>query len=169
MRTIPYILLFLFAALSGHAQELLSDYRGMVHVKENSIERQGDDLVLDLQIDLSGLSVGRYQSLAIAPMLREGRDSLMLQPIVVNGANKQKMYERKLAFEGKVVADDGAYLVVKNRPSLLREIIYRKAVPFEPWMKGAELVLVGELKNYDGVTKKVYINVLTDSLPFYSF
>lgn len=33
-------------------------------------------------------------------------------------------------------------------------------------MKGAELVLVGELKNYEGVTKKVYINVLTDNLIF---
>ena len=85
MRTIPYILFFLFTALSCPAQELLSDYRGMVYVRENSIEQQGDNLMLNLQIDLSGLSVGRYQSLAIAPMLREGRDSLKLQPIVVNG------------------------------------------------------------------------------------
>ena len=143
MRTIPYILFFLFTALSCPAQELLSDYRGMVYVRENSIEQQ-----------------------AIAPMLREGRDSLKLQPIVVNGANKQKMYERTLAFKGKVVADDGGYLVVKNQPTLLREVTYRMAVPFESWMKGAELVLVGELKNYDGVTKEVYINILTDNLIF---
>ena len=166
MRTIPYILFFLFTVLSCPAQELLSDYRGMVYVRENSIEQQGDNLMLNLQIDLSGLSVGRYQSLAIAPMLREGRDSLKLQPIVVNGANKQKMYERTLAFKGKVVADDGGYLVVKNQPTLLREVTYRMAVPFESWMKGAELVLVGELKNYDGVTKEVYINILTDNLIF---
>ena len=152
MRTIPYILFFLFTALSCPAQELLSDYRGMVYVRENSIEQQGDNLMLNLQIDLSGLSVGRYQSLAIVPMLREGRDSLKLQPIVVNGA--------------KVVADDGGYLVVKNQPTLLREVTYRMAVPFESWMKGAELVLVGELKNYDGVTKEVYINILTDNLIF---
>ena len=71
MRTIPYILFFLFTVLSCPAQELLSDYRGMVYVRENSIEQQGDNLMLNLQIDLSGLSVGRYQSLAIAPMLRE--------------------------------------------------------------------------------------------------
>lgn len=166
MRTIPYILFFLFTVLSCPAQELLSDYRGMVYVRENSIEQQGDNLMLNLQIDLSGLSVGRYQSLAIAPMLREGRDSLKLQPIVVNGANKQKMYERTLTFKGKVVADDGGYLVVKNQPTLLREVTYRMAVPFESWMKGAELVLVGELKNYDGVTKEVYINILTDNLIF---
>lgn len=96
----------------------------MVYVRENSIEQQGDNLMLNLQIDLSGLSVGRYQSLAIAPMLREGRDSLKLQPIVVNGANKQKMYERTLAFKGKVVADDGGYLVVKiNRPYFGRLLI----------------------------------------------
>lgn len=164
MRTIPYLLFFLFTALFSHAQELLSDYQGMVHVRENSIEQQGDNLMLNVQIDLSGLPVGRHQSLAIALMLREGRDSLMLQPIVVNGANKQKMYERTLAFKGKAVADGGAYLVMKNQPALLREVTYRKAIPFESWMKGAELVLVGELKNYDGVTQKVYINVLTDHL-----
>ena len=86
MRTIPYLLFFLFTALFSHAQELLSDYQGMVHVRENSIEQQGDNLMLIVQIDLSGLSVGRHQSLAIALKLREGRDSLKLQPIVVNGA-----------------------------------------------------------------------------------
>ena len=118
MRTIPYILFFFFTALSCPAQELLSDYRGMVYVRENSIGLQGDNLMLDLQIDLSGLSVGRYESLAIAPMLREGRDSLRLQPIVVNGTNKQKVYERTLAFRGKAVADDGAYLVVKKSTDL---------------------------------------------------
>ena len=111
MRTTLYILISLFAVLFCRAQELSSDYRGMIYVKENCVEQQGDNLLLDLQIDLSGLPVGRYQSLALVPMLRDGRDSLMLQPIVVNGANKQKMYERTLAFKGKTVADEGAYLV----------------------------------------------------------
>ena len=49
MRTIPYILFFFFTALSCPAQELLSDYRGMVYVRENSIGLQGDNLMLDLQ------------------------------------------------------------------------------------------------------------------------
>ena len=166
MRTTLYILIFLCAVLLCRAQELSSDYRGMVYVKENTVAQQGDNLSLDLQIDLSGLSVGRYQSLTLTPMLRQGRDSLMLQPIVVNGANKQKMYERTLALNGKTVADDGAYLVVKNKPTQLREIVYRKEVPFQFWMKGAELVLVGHLKDYDGIAQQVYVNVLTDNLIF---
>ena len=33
-------------------------------------------------------------------------------------------------------------------------------------MKGAELVLVGQLKDYDGITQQVYMNVLTDNLIF---
>ncbi len=166
MKTTLYILISLFAVLFCRAQELSSDYRGMIYVKENCVEQQGDNLLLDLQIDLSGLPVGRYQSLTLVPMLRDGRDSLMLQPIVVNGANKQKMYERTLAFKGKTVADDGAYLVIKNKPTQLREIAYRKEIPFQPWMKGAELVLVGQLKDYDGITQQVYMNVLTDNLIF---
>lgn len=166
MRTTLYILISFFAVLFCRAQELSSDYRGMIYVKENCVEQQGDNLLLDLEIDLSGLPVGRYQSLALVPMLRDGRDSLMLQPIVVNGANKQKMYERTLAFKGKTVADDGAYLVIKNKPTRLREIAYRKEIPFQSWMKGAELVLVGQLKDYDGITQQVYMNVLTDNLIF---
>lgn len=102
MRTIPYILFFLFTVLSCPAQELLSDYRGMVYVRENSIEQQGDNLMLNLQIDLSGLSVGRYQSLAIAPMLREGRDSLKLQPIVVNGPTSRRCTNGPLPLKEKL-------------------------------------------------------------------
>ena len=35
---------------------------------------------------------------------------------VLNGANKQKMYDRTLVFEGKKAADGDAYTVIKNTP-----------------------------------------------------
>lgn len=164
MKTLFYsFVLFLgIWACPAHAQT--SIYRGIVSVKENQVELQGNTLSLNVDIDICGLSVSRYQSLMLIPMLRDGKDSLLLQPIVINGANKQKMYERTLVFKGKAVADDGAYVVLKSDPSLIQQVTYKKTLPFQPWMKGSQFVLVGLLNNYEGYTIQTFVNVLTDDL-----
>lgn len=159
MKTTVYILLFLLAALSCRAQEVLSTYHGMVTVKANKVEKQGNNLDLEMNIELCGLSVGRYQTLSIIPMLRAGRDSLRMQPIVVNGANKQKMYERTLSLQGRVTADNGAYVVLKNDPKVLRQVNYRVTIPCKPWMKGAEFILVGQFNDYDGMPLHTYSDI----------
>lgn len=166
MRTTAYILLFFLVVLSCPAQEILSTYHGMVTVKANKVEKQGNNLELEMSIELCGLSVGRYQTLSIIPMLRAGRDSLQLQPIVVNGANKQKMYERTFSFKGQAVADDGAYIVLKNEPKVLRQVNYRATIPCKSWMKGSEFILVGRFNSYDGKPQQAYYDILTNRLNF---
>lgn len=166
MKVVVYMACLLFLLLACPAQAQTSVYRGVVSVKENKVEQEGNKLTLDIEISVCGLSVGRYQTLTLMPMLRAGRDSLLLQPIVLNGANKQKMYERILAFKGKTVADDGAYVVLKNDPLLIQQIDYKKIIPYRPWMKGSQLVLVGLLNNYEGGTEQTFVNVLTGELKF---
>ena len=166
MKTTVYILFFLLFSLTSPAQQVLSTFHGMVTVKANKIELKGDVLQFDLNINLCGLSVGRYQTLSITPMLRGEGVSFGMRPIVVNGANKQKMYDRTLAFKGKAVADDGAYLVVKNDPSVIRQIYYQVSIPYKSWMKGARFVLLGEFNNYDGVTQQTSWDILSESLSF---
>ncbi|WP_293651024.1 hypothetical protein [uncultured Parabacteroides sp.] len=72
--------------------------------------------------------------------------------------------KRALAFEGKAPADGNAYVVLESDPALLQEISYKKEVPFLPWMQHAELILVGELNNYDDIPVQVYTDVLSDDL-----
>ena len=79
-----------------------------------------------MDILLSGLSVGRYQTLILTPVLRKDNYLLRLSPIRINGANKHKMYERTVAFQGKQVADKNAYVVLKSAPTLLQEVNYKK-------------------------------------------
>ena len=67
-----------------------------------------------------------------------------------------------VAFEGKQVADGDAYVVLKSNPTLLQEVSYKKEFSFQPWMEEAELILVGELNNYDGIPVQTYTNILTD-------
>lgn len=163
MRTITYTILSLLVSWVCLAQVEIYDFSGSVLIKDNRISQlQGNKLSLDWTFDLCGLSVGRYETLSIIPMLQSGQDSLLLQPIVINGANKQKMYQRTLAFHGKEVADAGAYVVLSNESDLMRRFFYRKDIPYAPWMKGCKFVLVGILKDYDGNVIQRFTDVLTE-------
>lgn len=128
---------------SGRSAGTYTILPGQVSVKQNRIEREGNSLRLDLTISVCGLSVGRYQTLSLMPMLRSDRDSVVMAPVVLNGVNKQKMFDRTLVFEGKKAADGDAYTVIKNTPELIREIPYELSIPYQPWMKNAALILVG--------------------------
>ena len=164
MKTFIYICLYICLLVIGlvlpaGAQVPIQSYRGQVSVKQNRIEREGNSLRLDLTISVCGLSVGRYQTLSLMPMLRSDRDSVVMAPVVLNGANKQKMYD-----EDKKAADGDAYTVIKNTPELIREIPYELSIPYHPWMKNAALILVGELDNYEGAPLRTFVNVLTEHL-----
>ena len=152
MKTFIYICLYICLLVIGlvlpaGAQVPIQSYRGQVSVKQNRIEREGNSLRLDLTISVCGLSVGRYQTLSLMPMLRSDRDSVVMAPVVLNGA-----------------ADGDAYTVIKNTPELIREIPYELSIPYQPWMKNAALILVGELDNYEGAPLRTFVNVLTEHL-----
>lgn len=165
MRTKFYLVICLIGlTLAGHAQTEV--YRGQVSVKQNRAERNDTTVDMDFDISLCGLSVGRYQTLTLMPMLRQGGDSLLLPPVVIKGANTYKMYKRVLAFQGKEAADDGAYAVLKNDPLLIQVVSYKKSFPYRPWMTGAAFVLVGELENYEGEPLQTFVNVLTEGVDF---
>lgn len=164
MKTSFYIFFFFLIMQVLPSQAQTSVYKGTVNIKQNKIELEKGVLSLDMDVSLCGLSVGRLQSLELTPVLRNGSNSVRLQPIRVNGINKQKMYKRALAFQGKAVADGNAYVILESDPALLQEIAYKKEVPFLPWMEHAELILVGELNNYDGIPVQVYTDVLTEDL-----
>lgn len=164
MKTSFYIFFFFLIMQVLPLQAQTAVYKGMVNIKPNKIELEKGVLSLDMHVSLCGLSVARHQSLLLTPVLRNGDKSLRLQPIRVNGANKQKMYKRALAFQGKVAANGNTYVTLESDPVLLQEVAYKKKVPFQTWMEHAELILVGELNNYDDIPVQTYTDVLTDDL-----
>lgn len=170
MKTPVYIFLFLLimqlfpTQSQSQVQAQATVYNGLVNIKQNKAEMSDGLLTLEMDILLSGVSVGRYQTLLLVPVLRNGDHALRLPPVRINGANKQKMYERKIAFEGKQAADGNAYVVLQSNPTLLQEVSYKKEISFQPWMAEAELILLGELNNYDDIPVRTYKDVLTDRL-----
>lgn len=105
MKTPVYIFIFLLVALlfpvqaQSQTEAPATTYNGLINIKQNKAEVEGNLLKLDMDILLSGLSVGRYQTLILTPVLRKDNYLLRLSPIRINGANKHKMYERTLLFK----------------------------------------------------------------------
>lgn len=167
MKIVFYIMLLaagMIVPVQAQREASREVYRGEVSVKQNKAEYVNKKLVLDFDISLCGLSIGRYQSLVLMPMLRFEKDSLIMPPVIVNGANKQKMYERAVELKGEEEAREAAYAIVKNDPEYIQVVSYKKTLPYRPWMSRAELVLIGELENYQGEAIQTFINVLTKNL-----
>lgn len=163
MKTTLYsLLLFLFLCTSfAEAQKV---YKGKVNVFQQTLKKKDGKLLMEMEVSVCGISVGTQQSLLLLPMLKAGRDSLVMQPIVINGTNKQEMYNRAVALKGKVVADDGAFLVIKNDPGALIQFTYTQEVVYRKWMEEAGLLLVGQFCNYNGDPKQTFIDTLTDKI-----
>lgn len=155
------ILLFLVCSPFTLAQKV---YKGKVNVFQHVAKKEKGYLFMNMEISICALPVGKHQSMLLMPMLKAGKDSLVMQPIVLNGVNKQKMYDRAFSLHGKCIADDGAYVVVQNYPRALQQIVYEQKIPYRKWMENAELILVGQLCNYDGYPVKTYMDILTEKI-----
>lgn len=142
-------------------------YRGEIKVKQDSFVVNDSRLQLDMHIAFSGLKVGRTQRLELTPVLCNGQQQIRLQPIIINGTNKQKMYRRALRFHSEETVRGAAYLIVKNEPGYLQEIFYTQSVPYCEWMKEARLVLEGRLCNYAGRPVNMTVDELTDRIVIY--
>ena len=165
MKTFIYIcLLVIGLVLPAGAQVPIQSYRGQVSVKQNRIEREGNSLRLDLTISVCGLSVGRYQTLSLMPMLRSDRDSVVMAPVVLNGANKQKIVRPYLSFRRQESRRWRRLYGNQEHPGTDPRNPYELSIPYHPWMKNAALILVGELDNYEGAPLRTFVNVLTEHL-----
>jgi hypothetical protein len=137
---------------------------GKVGVRLNQAELKGKALTLDMEIHISNIYIPRYESLTLTPMLRKGRESIRLKPVVIHGGNKRKMHKRRVVFQGKEMAEAGAYAVLKNDPELIQCAPYSISIPYRSWMDNAELILIGEMVNYKDMPIVVNEDVLEKSL-----
>lgn len=159
-----YLAVLLIASVSVVQAQEQKVYKGQVLVKQDSYKIKRDVLYVNMIIEVSGLAVGRYQKLILTPVLRAGNKDVSLQPIVLNGVNRHKMYRRAVEFDGHVIAKEGAYMVLKNEPEFLKQIAYEQTIAYKDWMKDAQLVLIGELCDYKGTPCQVMEDELTGKI-----
>jgi hypothetical protein len=137
-----------------------------VAVRLNSAALKGNALNLDMDIKIAQMQIGRYESVSLRLVLRgTGKgQTLLLPPVIVNGANKRNMFERAVALHGSTAAKNGAYAVLKNDPELIQYLSYKRAVTYNSWMNNCQLLLVGELKDYNNNTLQSFTTIVSRKL-----
>jgi hypothetical protein len=157
------VLFFITVSIILNFASTLSAQRtGGVAVKLNRADLKGNALNLIIDVKISQIQIRRYESLSITFVLKgTGRGQTQtLPPVIVNGSNKRHMFERAVALYGETVAKNGAYVVLKNDPELTQFIEYKRAVAYKSWMNNCQLILVGEIKDYNNNIIRRFTNVL---------
>lgn len=100
------------------------------------LERNGNYMVVDMDVDMSQLKVKSNRAVLITPAIVNGKDSLNFSSIGVYGRKRYYYYMRdgKSTLTGKT---ERSYRKAK-RPDT---VDYHSILPYQEWMEGSHLVL----------------------------
>lgn len=127
-----FILVSLLAALSYAAY---ADIQG-AKIDNVRLERNGDYMVVDMDIDLQPMKVKSNRALIITPAIANGGDSLNFSSVGVYGRKRYFYYVRD-GRSNVTGATERSFRRAK-RPDTL---VYRSIIPYQEWMEGSYLVL----------------------------
>ena len=144
--------LLLLSWLSGAAlpvQASSPSSPSAVLVSPPELFRESGVLRVSFSLDLSGVSLGRDRQAVYRPLLvsHDGRDSLALGPVVVNGRNAS-IREQRLP-KTRV---DGAVQTVRRHNGTPQTVSYAVSVPYGSWMEHCRLYLSEDLCGCGDVT-----------------
>ena len=110
-------------------------------VENKKVEQTGHNLVVDLTLNMDSLHLRSNQRLVFTPMVcsKDGQQKLMPQ-IVVNGRKQDISYRR---YAHKDFPDDGQ--TVRRKNGTEQSYDYNAVVPYEDWMKNADVVIAEDL------------------------
>jgi hypothetical protein len=145
---------------------LQANETGTVAIKLNSANIKGSsfNLNVDMDIKINHMYIGKHESLSLTLALKKGNEILYLPPVIINGSNKRKMYERAVNIHGLDIAKGDAYAVLKNDQDLIQFLPYKKSIPYKSWMNKSQLVLIGRVLDYNDNVIDSFTDILEKSL-----
>lgn len=156
-KTFCSMLLLLLPLLSLCGQEA---YMGQIQVTRRSFSLSGNQLHIQMDVNYEGLQMPSDESLTLTPFLQAEDQVFDLPSILINGAEKQKVYERTRVLGGKSDkrgnGNSTPAVVLKNDHKSSRRFTYKIAIPFREWMTQADLVLHTEECGCNGKEAGVY-------------
>ena len=110
-------------------------------VENKKVEQTGHNLVVDLTFNMDSLHLRSNQRLVFTPIVRStgGQERTMPQ-IIVNGRKQDISYKR---YAHKDYPDDAQ--VVRRKNGTAQSYEYNAIVPYEEWMKNADVVIAEDL------------------------
>ena len=136
MKHLAYTLLYM-AAFAAPAVAQTND---TLRVVESGASRVGDDVIIDMKLDLSDIEVGRNRTLVYRPLLMQGDSVAELPPIIVNGRVRHIQYQRLERAE-----DFPNEIEIRRENGEEQMLDYHARVPYTNWMAKSEVVMVSDL------------------------
>ncbi len=136
MKHLAYTLLYM-AAFAAPAVAQTND---TLRVVESGASRVGDDVIIDMKLDLSDIEVGRNRTLVYRPLLMQGDSVAELPPIIVNGRVRHIQYQRLERAE-----DFPNEIEIRRENGEEQMLDYHARVPYNNWMAKSEVVMVSDL------------------------
>ena len=136
-----YMAVALLAA--GSVNTFAQTVESPISVSCNDLMQKGDSLYIDATIRVQGKLIESRKSLTLTPMLESSTQKEGLPSILLNGKNRQKVYQREVAL--KNLQDEPRYKVLRDSDAVEHTIPYKMTVAWEPWMKDARFVLAQDL------------------------
>ncbi|MDE6301692.1 MAG: DUF3868 domain-containing protein [Muribaculaceae bacterium] len=137
-----YTIAILFAALAAvtpaaarQAATTLPDLK----VLDLEIYRSGDNLHLSFNLDLSGVTLGSDEQVIYTPVLAGATDSVVMDPVVLNGRNAQLKWERE---PGRRKAATGVY---RRFNGTYQAVNVAYDFPYLPWMDLSQVTVAEDL------------------------
>ena len=133
-------------------------YRGELFVTGQHFSLTNGHLNVELSVDFEGLKMPSDESLTVTPVLKNGEYEQELPAVLINGTEKQKVYQRTQALaagkrnDAKVRISPIPAVVIRNDHAASRAFTYKVSVPYEQWMERAILLLrittagIGEMR-----------------------
>jgi outer membrane protein OmpA-like peptidoglycan-associated protein len=106
-----------------------------VNVESYTMERAGNFVVVDMDIDISQLDVKGSEAVVLTPHIVRDTLSVALKSVGVYGRNRDFYYQRNESLSPTADSD------LEYRNSKAPDMVtYHAVVPFEEWMDGCQLV-----------------------------
>lgn len=137
MKTICLYSLLALLPLAPVAADEVKRLPGGAAVDGVEIKKQRDSVVIRMNLDLTGMEVGRNRSIVLAPVFRTEDEKQWLPAIEVMGRTRYLYYERN----EESLYTDNPYAVVRRKQDTEQRVDYRVTVPYRRWMNRAELFL----------------------------
>ncbi|MDR0976423.1 MAG: DUF3868 domain-containing protein, partial [Prevotellaceae bacterium] len=147
-----------------HAQ---GSYDGRIWADHTQALHRGDSVYFDIDLLLEDIIVDSERSLTLTPMLETDTQSKTLPSVLINGYQRQKLYQRALELSGR---SDAYYMVIESKrnpeqPGYYdRAVEYSVAFPYEAWMDSARIVLQQDLCSCGGHTGQLTVGTLGSGL-----
>lgn len=157
IKTITLLLLLSAVTFSVEAQKT---YKNQITVNPRELSQKKDSLIINMDIDFSGLVMDDDRSLSLIPMLVSKEKQTELPSVLINGRRRHKLYKRtQILNKGKKEKGEAVvFEVIKAEKNAKKRINYSLSIPFENWMKDARLDLKEDLCGCAGHKQQIAID-----------